>query len=296
MLMKNLIILYLLHIGYAVCQAQTPRISWPMINGDPSRSSYASLNMELPLQIADTLIIDYRRESGLALWDNKLYIADYGLDSNKLIALDVITGDSLWTFNVPFTGGGMEFVPAVSEGVVMVGGQGGLGLYGLDAVTGNSLWFLPAGGLYTRCPVISNSMVYLCANDSLVCFNLHSGKVYWSKEGNIFQMSPVVDKQKVYSCGFGLFDYLIALDKITGDTMWMNTSISVGNFISMSVDSQYLYTGRKTTISALNKNTGDVEWSVELDTSQMLVEFPGAFARTKDYLVVKYLENGQDQN
>src|SRR4030095_5878358 len=122
MLMKNLIILYLLLIGYAVCQAQAPRISWPMINGDPSRSSYATLNMELPLQIADTLVIDYRRESGLALCENKLYIADYGVDSNKLIAMDVITGDSLWTFYVPFTGGGMEFVSCVSAGMGLRGG------------------------------------------------------------------------------------------------------------------------------------------------------------------------------
>lgn len=294
--MKHIVIFCLLQYGLGMSHAQLPRTSWPMINGDPTRSSFASLNLELPLQIADTLFVNYRREGGMALWNDKLYIGDNAESSNRLVVTDIITGDMLWSFDIPHTIGSMVFVPAVSDGVVLIGGQQGLGLYGLDAVTGDSLWFLPVGGLYARCPVISNSLAYLSAGDSLVCFNLLSGKVSWSKDGNTFQIAPVVDEQNVYSCAYGLPNYLIAQNKLTGDTIWINESINVGHFMSLSVDSQYLYTGHVTTISALNKATGEVAWSVELDAGQMLVDFPGAFARTKEYLIVKYVENGLNLN
>lgn len=293
--MKYLILFSLLYCDFGMSHAQLPRTSWPMINGDPTRSSYARINLEFPLQIADTLFVNYSDENGMALWDHKLYLGDVA-DSNRLVVTDIISGDSLWSFDVPYTGGSMHFVPAVSDGVVIIGGQSGLGLYGLDAVTGDSLWFLPAGGLYSRSPVISDSLAYLCAGESLICFNLHSGIVKWSKAGFIFQHSPAVDEQKVYSCAFGLPNFLYALDKHTGDTIWINDTIAVGHFLALSVDSQYLYTGFETTISALNKSTGEVSWRVELDTSQFLVQVPGPFARTGDYLVVKYVENGQTYN
>ena len=290
--MKYVVLLCVLQCGLEMVHAQSPRTSWPMINGDPSRSSFASINMDLPLHIADTLFIDYNQENGMALWDNKLFIADASA-SNRLVVTDVITGDFLWSFDVPGTTGSMQYVPAVSDGVVLIGGQQGDGLYALDALTGDSLWFLPVDGLYTRSPVIADGMVYLCVYDSLICANLHSGEINWSFIGNTYQISPTVDEQNVYFCGN---NSIYALDKFTGDTAWVNGSMSVGNFLTLGVDDDYLYTGHQTTISALSKTTGEVDWSVELDAGQILVQFPGAFARTNDYLVAKYIETGQDKN
>ncbi len=287
--MKRSIFLLLSFLGMAVAYSQSPRTSWPMINGDAMRSSFASMNMSLPLHVTDTLLVSYRRENGTALWDNKLFLADYALDSNRLLVADAITGDSLWSFAIPYSGGGMEFIPAVSDGIVLIGGQGGRGLYALDAMNGDSLWFLPIRSLYTRSPVIRDSRVYICASDSLVCADLHTGQVFWSIIGPTRQISPVVDGQNVYTCGH---DFLYAADTSTGDTLWVNHSVEVGDFLSLSLDSQYLYTGFLRTISALDKSTGEVAWSAELDTTQKLEDFPGSFALTKDYLLVKYLENG----
>ncbi len=291
--MKRFVLSSLLILVFVSVHAQSARTSWPMINGDARHSSYAALDLSLPLQIVDTLHISYRRENGMALWQNMLFLADYAADSNRLVVSDVTTSDSLWSFIVPHTGGGMEFIPAVAEGVVLVGGQGARGLYALDAMNGDSLWFLPVNSLYTRCPVISDSMVYLCAYDSLTCVNLHSGKIYWSFVAYTPQISPVVDASQVYSC---THDFLYALNKISGDTMWVNDSFGVGDFESLAVDSQYLYTGYLTSISAINKSSGDIAWSVELDTTQELMDFPNAFALSQEYLLVKYFEDGSAEN
>jgi len=263
-----------------------------MIGGDPAHSSFAQINLNFPLVITQTITAGHEQEAGMTVSEDKLFISDR-TELNRLVVADLFSGEVLWSFELPFTGGGMNFIPAVSDGVVVVGGQGAPGLYAFDSETGDSLWFLPVLSLYSRCPVISDALIYVPARDSLVCVHLHSGIIQWSFINIIPQTSPAVDAQQVYFCSN---ESLYALYKMTGDTAWVNDTIAVGHFMSLSVDNTYLYTGFVRHISALDKDTGAEAWSVDLADDEILIDYPHAFAMTQEHLLVKFVKDGTSTN
>jgi outer membrane protein assembly factor BamB len=290
--MKSIISILLISMSVIVCSGQS-RFTWPMIGGDPAHSSYAQINLDFPLEVTRSLHIGYDNESGIAVSEDQIFVADYAQDSNRLWATDLGTGMVQWSFPVPNTGGGMAFIPAVAEGVVLVGGQGGPGLYALDAMSGDSLWLLPVGSLYTRVPVISEGRVYQISLDSLSCVDLHTGEIYWSFVESMPQISPAADAERVY---FASRAHMYAVDKITGDTSWVSDSVTVGDFMSIAVDMQYVFTGNRREVAALSKTTGEVVWKKDLSQNELLVDWPGAYALTDEYLVIKHMDDDSSGN
>jgi len=290
--MKRIVSFVVALIAVVICQAQLPRTSWPMVAGDPMHSSFSKINLTFPLQVSQMINSRHVMAHGVCLSEERIFIGDLA-NTNRLVVADLTTGDSLWSFALPGTVGGINFIPAVADGVVVVGGQQGKGLYAFNAANGDSLWLLPVGSLYSRHPVISDTLIYLPAGDSLVCINLHSGTVRWSFVHYIPQGSPVADGGHVY---FSSGDAIHSVDKYTGVMYWMNDTVSAGSFASLALDSTILFVGYDTVVSALSNITGEVMWTMSLAQDEMLVDYPGAFAVTPNYLLIKYLKNGSDKN
>jgi outer membrane protein assembly factor BamB len=257
-----------------------------MINGDAAHSSFSNIDLSFPLEVTQTFVLGYRFESGIVTTEDRLFLGDSGADSNRLVTADRMTGEVLWTFDVPFTGGGMAFIPAVAEGVVLIGGQGAPGLYALDTETGDSLWFLPVRSLYTRCPVISEGRVYQISSDSLSCIDLHTGDIFWSFRESMPQISPAVDDDRVY---FASRAQMYAANKLNGEIAWVNDSVVVDVFMSIAVDDEQVYTGSERSISALSKATGETAWTHTLGKQAIIVDWPSAFVLAETYLLVKYM-------
>lgn len=290
--MKSYLLTLVTVLVLVVADAQPPRTSWPMIGGDATHSSFAEIDLSFPLKLSRTYHLGIFNESGISVSEDHLFIGDAG-DPNKLIVGELSSGNVIWSYGLPNTGGGMNFVPTYSDGVVMVGGQGGAGLYAFDVLSGDSLWLLPVNSLYTRAPVVDDGRVYVPSGNGLVCADIQTGDVFWSFDESLPQICPVLYDDHVFFC---TSDTLYCADKFTGDIQWKNSAVEVGHFTAFAVDNAHLYVGYLDNVTALHLGSGDVAWNVPLTDSAIVVDFPGAFAMTEDHLLIKYFDQARIQN
>ena len=82
-----------------------------------------------------------------------------------MIALDKASGTRIWEFAVP---GGIHSTPAVHEGIVFFGSDGGT-FYGLDAASGREVWKFKSDREIMSDPVVADGVLY---------FGGFDGKVY----------------------------------------------------------------------------------------------------------------------
>lgn len=282
--MKSILFsLFMLTVNVCI-MAQPFRADWTMINGDAQRSSYASMNLNFPLEVSAHYYANYGFEYGLTVTKDRLYLANNLSNTNNLLAIAIPEGDTLWRFNLSTNSGALSFIPAASDKRVLIGGQGGKGLYALDPSNGDSVWLLPVGNLYTRSPIISDERVYQISPDSLNCIDLINGNLIWTFEDKFPQIAPAADEEAVYCSSR---QRIYAFDKVTGDTLWYNAAIPPTDFMSLAVDSTQLYIATTRHLYALDKDSGDLQWTVALEQEEWIQDWPSGIAIHPDYLLVK---------
>ncbi len=233
--------------------------NWPMINFDKERTSWASDETVLypPLFQKNEILVkstgNYISLSYLTFYNDLLALA-VGRNPNTLEAVNVISGDTLWTFEVPESVASMSFVCAQNDSMIFAGGQQGLGLYALNSQTGEQKWSKPIGSLYTRSIILDNELGYILG-DSLYCLSILDGSTIWSQNIQI-QSTPAVDDKYVYVVGIYKAQ---VFDKLTGELVWWRT-VSERTFGTTVVDDDCFYTKSNDTIFAYNKESWDVKW------------------------------------
>lgn len=269
--------------------------TWPMTHGNPAHTSSAQINISFPLQLTLDAPLIFNRAAGVVVSEDKIFFSCNG-NPNTLYAADLFTGDSLWAFEVPNTGGGNQFCPAVAYGVVLSGGQNGPGLYGLDVNTGEVLWLDSIKTLYGRSPAIYDSLAYVASNEGFRCLNIKTGELLWRTEYGTPQFSPGIDSFHVYFNTYGASGGVIyATDRMTGDVIWSTESVSTGHFSSFHLDDSLLYHGYEDTLTTFNKMNGDVVWQASLDSNEVIY-LDGMAALSDSFLVTKTRIGGGDLN
>ena len=259
--------------------------SWSMIGGGPDRTSHVEMDFSFPLVIAEQYDIGFSDEDGLTVNEDYICIQS-SPDSNVLVVADARTGDSLWHFGIPKTGGSAAYIPAMADGIVLSCGQGADSTRGLDLATGEVKWNLRTSSGYTRCAVISEGHAYIPSGFGLFCVRVNTGEVKWSFDKTIPQIAPVVDSNKVY---FGVQDTVYAVNKLSGERVW-EEGAPCGTFSSFALDDYRLYVSDyRNEVYAMDNGTGQVLWNIELDTNELCIDYSSAFALTDEYLIVKTL-------
>lgn len=233
--------------------------NWPMINQNKERTSWASEETVLypPLKQKEVIPVqstgDYVHLNYMSYY-NDLLALGLGRYPNTLEAVDVTSGDTLWTFEVPESVASMSFVCAQNDSMIFAGGQKGLGLHAIDRVTGEQSWFKAIGTLYTKSIVLDSASAYILG-DSLYCISIGDGSTIWSKYMKI-QSTPAVDDRYVYVTG----GYKVQVfDKNTGEVVWWRPS-SERTTGGIAVDDDCFYTQSNDTIFAYNKESWAVKW------------------------------------
>lgn len=118
--------------------------------------------------------------------ENHVY---FGTDSGTLYALDLATGDRVWTFDVgphPF-GKGIFSSPALHDGTIFFGAYDG-NVYALDAKTGEELWRNSDADWVGSSPALAPSLglVYVGLEHGLIrkrggisAIDIHTGTTLW---------------------------------------------------------------------------------------------------------------------
>lgn len=250
--LSSLFILLTLYI-----EKSTYAQNWPMINLCRERTSWATEETVLypPLQKKTEYSL---KSNGTNIDDfsfyNNLLCISVQNEPNTLEVFDVESGDTLWTFQVPNSRGGMNFTCAQNDSLIFAGGQYGLGLYALDRETGQQIWYKPIGTLSTRNIILDGNHAYILG-DSLYCLNIKDGTTIWSHIMAI-QGTPAVDDFYVYVVG--IFKIQI-FNKFDGNLLW-ETKNSQRTSGTITVDDHYFYTLSNDTVFSYNKESRDINW------------------------------------
>ncbi len=266
--------------------------NWPMINQNKERTSWAAEETLLypPLKQKEVIPVqspgDYIRLSYLTVNNNLLALA-LGRYPNTLEAVDLISGDTLWTFEVPGSDAAMGFVCAQNDSMIFAGGQHGLGLYALDSETGEQKWSKAIGALYTRSIILDSASAFILG-DSLCCISIKDGSTIWSVDIS-FQSTPAVDDDYVYVVG----NYKVYIfNKLTGELLWWRTN-SQRYSGGIAVDDDCFYTHSSDTIFAYNKDSWDVKWIYKSAGDTIQSEAQNSIAITDSKLCFTVEGNGE---
>jgi outer membrane protein assembly factor BamB len=266
--------------------------NWPMINLNKERTSWAADETVLypPLQQKNEIPVkstgDYISLSYLTFYNDLLALA-VGRNPNILEAVNITTGDTLWTFEVPNSVSAMNFVCAQNDSMIFAGGQQGLGLYALDSETGEQKWFKAIGTLYTKSIVLDDTLAYILG-DSLYCISIADGSTIWSLNMRV-QSSPAVDDQYVYVVG----NYKAQVfNKLTGEFVW-GRPVSERTSDGIAVDNNCFYTQSTDTIFAYNKDSWDEKWIYKSQGDTIIFEGQNTIAIADNKLCFTMKGNGE---
>ena len=233
--------------------------NWPMVNGAKERTSYVDdRQFQPPLQVSGAAAMLSANINPFSYYDGVLYGARQG-DPNHAVAVDAATGNVLWTFAIPGTNASMNHVPAVTEELVLCGGQHGTALYALDRQSGTELWSTPIGALYTRNVLIDGGRAYVMT-DTVFCIDLADGTILWSYDiGTNGNSTPTMDENAVYA---NIGRRLFALDKTDGTELWSIESYE-RSYAQVIAGDDTLYASNAGAVRAVDPADGSIFWETE---------------------------------
>lgn len=187
-------------------------------------------------------------------------LAFMGTTRNELIAFQIDNDFKSWGYDF---GGAIQSTPVrVDEDTIaMISAAGDLRL--LNTITGSTeLSTKIAGGAVTDMLVDPDTIYIPSADQSIYAFALTDGVRYWRKRTSApITVQPVLDKGVMYATTAD--DGLVAIDSISGDTLWNNNDIG-GWVVSIADDDELIvWTGRE--LLAVDKDTGELIVGVRLD-------------------------------
>ncbi|MFH1195533.1 MAG: PQQ-binding-like beta-propeller repeat protein [bacterium] len=253
---------------------------WPMARGNSFINNYAQNENELapPFIITDK-ITTYGSEFS---FKDQLLVIGRDTDPNSIAAFDWTNGNESWLFEIPNTAGSIGCIPAISESLVLTGGQQGNGLYAVDKSTGQQVWFYPVGSMYYRNPIIYGDKVFVIT-DSLYCINLSDGKRVWTFPA-VCRNTPAVDENNLYIPGEGF-----VLDKLTGQIKWQ--FFGQTGFAPIVIDENNIYHETSDSLFASNKNSGAKIWSVAKLGGDINQDLGGGIAVSDQYICYTVWQN-----
>lgn len=164
--------------------------------------------------------------------DGKVYFGNAG---GFLFCVDAETGEEIWKFEM---GGAISVGPAIGEGKVFAGQQGGERFfYALDAGTGELEWkqTVPGGWVWGSA-AYDDGMVYIpTVNGHCVCLDAKTGYMVWDyPTAKSVPAEPAIDGDLVY---FGSWSgSLYAFDKKTGGIVWKENGIGLDSGTLIAYD------------------------------------------------------------
>ena len=179
----------------------------------------------------------------------------YGMPSGFLVAAEADTGKELWKFEM---GGAISVAPAVADGRVFAGQQGGERFfYCVDAETGAPIWkqTIPGGWVWGSATVDEGRVYIPTVDGHAVCLDAATGHIIWSyPTAKSVPAEPAIDGDLVY---FGSWSHSIyAFDKKTGDIVWKENGVGLDSGTLIATGGKLYLPHHQTVYTMLDAATG----------------------------------------
>ena len=175
-----------------------------------------------------------------------------------------------WVHDI--TGGVGNGSPIVVDSVILVANLRGE-LYGINANNGKRLGWIDIAEAIQGAPVIDGNTAIVAATntrESLIAFDLVSGKVRWRRPYGDLEVSPLVHHQKIFVGNTAGFFFCV--DQATGDMIWKfeiadNTHMK-GIRSSAAIYAGAIFFGAEDgAVYALDAESGNLRWRSETEGS-----------------------------
>lgn len=130
-----------------------------------------------------------------AIRDGVTYVGSF---ESQVLAVDLGSGEILWTYQHPQRKFPFYASPAVTAERVIVGGRDKM-VHALDRKTGEALWTYASKARFDSSPVVSGDRVFVADQaGELLALALADGEVRWSFEtGDSFTASPAIARGRL---------------------------------------------------------------------------------------------------
>ncbi len=184
-------------------------------------------------------------------------LAYAGSKDGSFYVFDVRIGEPSWQI---LTGKVIESSPAMGEGIIVFGTNGGL-IIAIDAVAGKEKWRYNTGiSDIVSSPLIADGSVFVGSNDgNIYALTTAKGTLKWKYSmGSNIQSSPSYKDGTIF---VGSRDSnLYAIDARTGNLKWKSQTAGYVDS-SPAISNDVVYFGsRNNLIYALDANTGKLLW------------------------------------
>ncbi|MDG1300575.1 MAG: PQQ-binding-like beta-propeller repeat protein, partial [Opitutae bacterium] len=191
----------------------------------------------------------------------------FGMPSGFLVAADADTGKELWKFEM---GGAISVAPAVADGRVFVGQQGGERFfYCVDAETGAPIWkqTIPGGWVWGSATVDEGRVYIPTVDGHAVCLDAATGHIIWMyPTAKSVPAEPAIDGDLVY---FGSWSHSIyAFNKKTGKIVWKENGVGLDSGTLIATDGKLYLPHHATVFTTLDAKTGSLHSPGILDPNE----------------------------
>ena len=199
--------------------------------------------------------------SGGTYYQSKPTAADgqvyFGNAAGFLFSVDADTGEEIWKFEM---GGAISVGPAIGEGKVFAGQQGGERFfYAVNAKTGKLAWkqTVPGGWVWGSA-AYDDGMVYIPTVDGhCVCIDAKTGHIVWMyPTAKSVPAEPAIDGDLVY---FGSWSgSLYAFDKKTGEIVWKENGIGLDSGTLIAYEGSIYLPHHSSVFNYFDAKTGEI--------------------------------------
>ncbi len=162
----------------------------------------------------------------------------FGSKDKQLYAVDALTGQSCWTFQMEKD---VATTPIVSDGIVYVASKN-KHLYALDAKTSEIRWQHSIGHDISATPTMGHGLVFFGSGDKhIYALDAQTGQQQWAFNNDTKgHISPIIAEGKVLAIGKG--QTLLALNARNGELVWeqkvkvFSNPVVVGDVIILRTD------------------------------------------------------------
>ncbi|MGH2740214.1 MAG: PQQ-binding-like beta-propeller repeat protein [Actinomycetota bacterium] len=220
---------------------------------------------------------------GLTLTDGLVFV---GLRSREVVALDVETGDVVWTAEMP---GRVDSSPAVADGLAIVAPEdfadGDAAVVALDVESGEELWqFAPEGArVGVSSASIADDTVYVGLGDgSLRALDAATGTQRWRSDLRLFFSAQSAPAGRDPLAVVDRAGHAYALDRSTGVERWVfRLPGSAAETSPVVIGEAALVGDSSGQVSAIDLASGLLVWKAEIPGEDI-----GAVAPVGDRLYV----------
>lgn len=185
-------------------------------------------------------------------------VAYFGTRDGYLIALDLLTQQQKWSFDL--SGYPVRASPAIADRTVYIGS--GFNVYAIDADTGYQRWKsdqIDYAG--ESSPTVADGVVYIASKENhLYALDAASGDQLWfyKTDGLLFGSPSLTDDAVLIGGDDG---DLFAIDRENGHLRWKITLDSAIYSTPAVADGRVYVTSKGQTVSAIDLETGEQIWS-----------------------------------